>query len=383
MSNVDQVSELLELARDKSVEARMRLVDMVGDVFSERAVALTERESALMTDILEKLIGEFETSVRRELARRLADKGPAPAELVTMLANDEIEVARPVLMQSRVLQDSDLIKIIENRGRQHQIAVALRQSVSAPVAQALAETEDGDVIAALLRNERAAIAEATQAYLLDQARTRDSYLEPLVDRRDLSPTIVRKLYLMVSAALRQRILSTYAVDTNELDDLLEGIATGSDEEAPSHKSSLEPDDPAWRLAQRISEEKGIDAALLVRTLRRGELPLFEALFGTWAGLKPPRLQHVLYETGGRGLAAACKALDVDKATFAPIYLLSRKGRGGEQAVDPSEVHKVMAFFDRLPQNAASEELRHWRRDPGYLDAIDALEVERRVGAGSA
>ena len=382
MTESRQVRDLLEMARDKSVGARMRLVDKIGDIFSERETVLSERERALMTDILEKLIRDFEMTVRRELARRLADKPAAPTDLVSMLANDAIEVAQPVLMQSRVLQDRHLIEVIQNRSRQHQIAIAMRRSVSEPVADALVGTDDDEVIATLLHNETAALSEATKAYLVDAARHRDSFLDPLVARRDLTPQLARKLCLMVSAALRKRILAIYDIDQNELDDVLEDVATGADTSVEAPHARPRQDAPAWQLAERMAAAHPVDGRLLVRVLRQGEVSLFEALFGVLAQIHPPRLQHVLYETGGRGLAAACKALEIDKASFTPIYLLSRKGKDGDQTVNPAELHRVTRFFDTLDVSAAREALRHWQRDPAYLEAIDAIEEDTgHDGAG--
>ena len=375
MTESQQVRDLLDMARDKSVGARMRLVDKIGDVFSERETVLSERERALMTDILEKLIRDFEMTVRRELARRLADKPAAPSDLVAMLANDAIEVAQPVLMQSRVLHDRHLIEVIQNRSRQHQIAVAMRRSVSEPVADALVGTDDDEVIATLLKNETAAISEATKAYLVDVARHRDGFLDPLVARRDLTPELARKLCLTVSAALRKRILATYDIDVNELDDVMEEVATRADGSLQASHARPRRDAPAWQLAERMAAAYPVDGRLLVKVLRQGEVPLFEALFGVLAQIHPPRLQHVLYETGGKGLAAACKALEIDKASFTPIYLLSRKGKDGDQTVDPGELHRVTRFFDTLEVSAAREALRHWQRDTAYLEAIDAIEED--------
>lgn len=378
MSNSEHVRELLELAHDKSIEARLRLVNMIGDIFSEREQVLTERERVLMTEILEKLINDFEMTLRHELAKRLADKPAVPQALVTMLANDEIEVARPILMQSKVLQDQELIRIIRNRTRQHQLAIAMRREVSEPVADALVDTGDEDVITTLLQNDSARISEATMAYLVEQSRTLDTFQEPLVARRDLDPKLARKLYLTVSVTLRHRILEQYEIEVNALDDLLETVwqdlAQAEQERGP---------DAAWVLAESISAEREIDAPLIIKVLRRGEIALFEALFGEVSGIRPPRLQHVLYETGGKGLAIACKALDIEKANFAPIFLLSRKGRGGEQVVDPREVSGVLQFFDNIARDAAHEVLRAWQRDDEYLSAIESIEEDLRVRAKSA
>ncbi|WP_156092431.1 DUF2336 domain-containing protein [Rhodovibrio salinarum] len=378
MAQPDHVADLLELARDRSLAARQTLVDMIGDLFCERSSVLSERERALMTEILEKLVGGFETDVRRQLADRLADKPAAPPGLLDVLANDEIEVARPVLMRSRVLREADLIAVVRNRTRQHQLAVAMRQEVSAPVADALVGTGDSGVIEALLRNESAQISQATMDYLVEQAQTVDSFQEPLVWRGDLAPALAQRLYWFVSAALRERLLARFDIQPNALDDALEAATQVLTDTVETH-----PDQPtaAQKLARHIAQTHGIDQALLLKTLRAGEIPLFEALFAELSGIRPPRLQHVLYETGGKGLAIVCKALDIDKATFTPIYLLSRKGESGAQVVNPKALSSVMSFFTRVRMADAQEVLRSWQRDHRYQDALLTLAEDLCVDSG--
>ena len=85
-------------------------------------------------------------------------------------------------------------------------------------------------------------------------------------------------------------------------------------------------------------------------------------------------------TGGKGLAVVCKALDIDKGTFTPIYLLSRRGESGEQVVDPKALSAVMTFFAGVRPADAREVLRSWQRDNAYQEAILALAEDRRVDA---
>jgi uncharacterized protein (DUF2336 family) len=280
-------------------------------------------------------------------------------------------------MHSQVLRDRELIQVVRNRSRQHQLAVAVRRDVSPPVADALVESGDENVISALLNNTNARIAEATLTYLVDQARSVDTFQEPLIARTDLAPDMARKLYWFVSAALRTRILQRFDIHPSQLDDALEAAARELGGAAPP----AERRSPAADLAARIAEERGIDAALLLKVLRHGEVPLFEALFGELSGIRPPRLQHVLYETGGKGLAVACRALDIARADFSPLYLLSRKGRDGGTVVDPRELAAVMTFFGKVKPTAAREVLRSWQRDHAYQDAIDAIAESPHVDAG--
>ena len=49
------------------------------------------------------------------LAERLSEVPDAPEDVVLMLAHDEIEVACPLLIQSVVLRDAELIEIIQRQ----------------------------------------------------------------------------------------------------------------------------------------------------------------------------------------------------------------------------------------------------------------------------
>jgi uncharacterized protein (DUF2336 family) len=366
---------LLKLAQDRSIEGRKRLIGSISDVFSEHSAEMTEREHALMNEILRKLVREFEMSVRKELAERLAAKENAPHELIVTLANDEIEVARPILLESTVLRTPELIEIIQNRTREHQMAIAMRRSVDEVVSDALVETGDADVITTLLQNQNAQITEAALIYLVDEARRVDSYQEPLVRRNELPEKLARKMFLWVSAALRHHILEHFDIDPGELDDELEGAAIAPAPrggEAAREKHVV----PAQKLAQRLAMNDQITPDILVQSLRRGEIALFEAIFCQISGLTSPRLQRVLYEPSGKDLAICCRAREIGRSHFSVLYLLTRKGQAGSAVADPREVAKVMSYFDRVEIAAARTVLRQWQRNPEYLEAIEEVEEQR-------
>ncbi len=101
----------------------------------------------------------------------------------------------------------------------------MRRALSEPVSDALVETGDTNVIKTLLENQDAQISQATMTYLAEESQRLDTYQEPLLNRRDLSPDLAKRMYLWVSAALRQHILEHFDVKASELDDKLEGLAT--------------------------------------------------------------------------------------------------------------------------------------------------------------
>ncbi|MGO1119392.1 DUF2336 domain-containing protein [Rhodovibrionaceae bacterium A322] len=366
----DDLTLLLQLARDKSVAGRKTLVSTISDLFSASETRLSDRERALMNDILTKLIRDFEMRVRRELSEKLASWSQAPKDLILMLANDEIEVARPILLISDVLQDADLIEVIHHRTTQHQLAISMRQELSETVTDALVEAGNVDVIRTLLDNPNSRLSEATMEYLVEESRRVDSYQEPLIQRDELSPVLARRLCLWVGAALRSYLLEHFDLDPTELDDVIEEVTKST---APPSDQEEENPSGSVRLARQIADEGKLTPELLVQVLRQGEIALFEALLAEMSLLRLRLVQRIIYEPGGEGLVIACRGLGIAKPIFTSIFLMSRKGRPGDQRVDPGELSRVLNLFDRVKTDAAQSVLKRWQRDPEYLNAVRQIE----------
>ena len=363
----EDLDYLYKLARTKTVSGRRALIATIGDLFFSQNQVLTDRERVLMSEILRNLVSEVEVSVRRALADRLAALADAPHDLVLVLANDEIEVAHPLLLQSEVLQDIELIEIIRNRTLEHQLAIAMRKSLSQQVADALVETQNVDVIKTLLENQSAQISRATMEYLVEQSQRVDTYQNPLLRRPELDPLLAKRMYWWVSAALRRHILDHFDIDPIELDlameDVVDGLSTVTG--ATEQKST--------ELAERLSSQGAINPTLLVQALREGEIPLFVACFAKYTGIRPKLVQRLLFEDGGEGLAIACKARNIEKSIFAWIYLLSRKARSTEMVPGGSDTARLMALYDRIKPTAANILVKKWQRNPEFLKAIWQVE----------
>jgi uncharacterized protein (DUF2336 family) len=365
----DDLEALYKLARDKSAAGRKALVNAVSDLFFNNKDVLTDREKALMTDILRQIIHDVEMSVRRELAERLADARQAPHDLIIALANDEIEVAHPLLIQSDILHDFDLVEIIHHRTLEHQLAIAMRKTLTESVTDALVEAGNEDVVAKMIENPNARISKSTMEYLVDQSKRVDTYQNPLLKRPDLEPELAKKMYWWVSAALRQHIVKNFKVDTMELDETLESTVKN----VIDRHGSAEASKPA-KLADRLAEEGNATPRMLVQVLRQGEVPLFEAMFAKMSGLRPRLLRRMLFEPGGEALAILCKAVGIDKTDFASIFMLSRKARNNERVTNPQELKRILDLFDRIQPDAADRMLKKWQRDSNFLNAIRVIET---------
>jgi uncharacterized protein (DUF2336 family) len=375
-------NDLIGLARDKSVEGRTRLVQIVGDLFFDTDTVLRDAERNIMSDILRQLIHDVEMKVRQQLAERMASEINAPRDLISALANDQIEVAHPILTQSTILQDIELIEIVEHRTFGHQLAIAMRESVSEAVSEALIGTGNVDVIKTLLENENADISGKAMEYLVEQSEKIDDIQVPLINRGDLGPDLAKRMYWWVSAALRKHIVEHYRIDEAELDDKIQDTIhdiLGGDGSGPGMIDST-PLRKSQELAEKLQKAQAITQQLLIQTLRQGEVILFEDLLSQRTGLRTNLIRRFVFEPGGEGLAIACRAVDISKADFASIFLLSRSARPGDKVVDPNEVSRVLNFFDRIKTDTALKVVKRWQFDPNFLFAMKQVNTEQRRAA---
>jgi uncharacterized protein (DUF2336 family) len=365
MTEIDSTdgNYLLMLARDKSVASRRSLIATISDLFFSPTEVLSERERELMTGILRQLVHDLEVSVRRTLAERLAREPNAPHELVVTLAHDDIDVAFPILVESEVLQDMELIEVIRNRTLEHQLAIALRKSLSEVVTDALVGTDSTDVIARLLDNPQAKISQKTMEYLVEQSQRVDVYQNPLLHRPDLNPALAQRMFWWVSAALRSFILNHFKIDTAVLDASMEE----SVHDLTRMPLSVTP--KAMELAQQLADTQTTTPDLMVNSLRRGEVPLFIAMFSKYTGVRSVLVYRFVFEPGGEGLCVACRGAGIDRKTFIAIYRLSRKARIHEEPDSPETISDVLSLYDRLDAVEATAILNRWQRDAEFLRAI--------------
>ncbi len=363
------VKALLELAKSKRSSDREVLFGNITDLFLTGDARLTDRERALMASILQKLISDIEMELRRTLAARLAEDPEAPAELISILANDEIEIAQPILLRSKVLQDPELIRIIKYRGCEHRLAISLRSPLSVEVSGAILETGDEDVIESLLKNRDAELSRRAMEYLVAESERVDRFQEPLLKRHDLPPELAIRMYWWISAALRQYMVRTYKMSEISVDTLIEEATTSIIRALPSEAQS--GNRITTSLIDQLSQKNELTPLLLIKFLRSGRISAFILGLSHLANLDGQMVRQIVFEAGGESLAITCRAVGWNRTDFGDAYMLSRKFQGTPQ-MSPAALDETMKFFDDVSEASARSILHFWRRDPHFARAIDEV-----------
>lgn len=339
-----RAKDLLALARDPSAAARTALISSLYEL-SGAGADLPAGERAMAVEIVLEIVKRADTRVRQQLAEQVARDAAAPKVLALALAHDQISVAFPVLLESPVFDDADLIAIMREHHPEYQLAALQREKVSAAVSAAVVESRDTRSMRWLTENPGSEIPRRAMEVLIEAAYAEPELQKPLIDRSDLPADLAAKLYAFVTPELRQRMVERHRVDM---------IAAST----VAQNRAVEPrgGEPAPRPAEP-SGPPTID--LLVRTARGGRIGEFEELFARFGGVPLAIARQMLAAPLAEGLAAALKAHGVDKGTFATIFILSRKARDFGP-MSSAMLARATDAFDRLKTDDAKKRLADWQ-----------------------
>src|SRR5258707_4840964 len=167
---MSDMGRLAQLAVNPQGTSREEIYLAVASLYRIQGTGLNERERALMHEILRRLTRDVEMAIRSARAERLADDPTAPHDLILLLADDKIEVARPLLLRSPLLTDADFLGLLAQAGQEHHETVASRDHIGEPVTDLLAKSEAEPVLMALVRNATAKISSLAFEALVEKSR---------------------------------------------------------------------------------------------------------------------------------------------------------------------------------------------------------------------
>ena len=131
--------------------------------------------------------------VRRALADNFASAADAPRSLISALANDQSDIAAPVLSRSPILSEAELVDCAAIGDAFAQSAIALRARVPVSVAAALAEVGAREAAISLAVNPGAELAEFSMRRMIERFGDDGEMREALLSRPWLPATIRSQL----------------------------------------------------------------------------------------------------------------------------------------------------------------------------------------------
>jgi uncharacterized protein (DUF2336 family) len=346
-ADLTSVEQLVGLAADPRNTHHSEIYLAVASLYRVQGPHLTDRERTLMREILQRLTHDVEMAIRISLAERLADDPDAPLDLILLLADDVIEVARPVILRSRRLSDQDIIDLFAGADVLRQTACAERPGIAEPVTEAIARSDAEPVLVALVRNATARIATATFETLVEKSRRIAALQTPLSQREDLPVPLANRMCEWVSEALKTYIVQSRNLEPAKIEAKVNEAANAVVSPRPAGTV-----DSGNKLIEKLASAGQLKAGFLLRVLQQGQTDLFDLAFAKLLNVDLQKFRAVFYRKGPRPVALACRAVGIDRCVFLTVYTLSRQARSINPILSPDERAEIEAVFGTFARNEA-------------------------------
>lgn len=187
-----------------SLARRSELIRSVSTLLAMTSERCSPEQIDIYDSVLFKLADMVEEEARAAAAEKIAPLRRAPEHTIRKLAQDKIAVARPILQQSPVLNDLDLIELIAH-SRDHMEAVAGRAMLSERVTDRLVESGDDAVHARVAGNHGALISPRGFDRLLERASELPDVAEHLAARLDTPERVIRRLTKQAAGTVARKL----------------------------------------------------------------------------------------------------------------------------------------------------------------------------------
>ncbi len=304
--------DVARLLSEPSPDLRAELAGKVASDLS--GPELTAAEVKLAQEIVRVLARDVEEKVRAALSRGLRHCANLPRDVARKLAEDIEFVALPVLTDSLVLTDDDLIEIVRHGSSLKQEAIASRPELTESVSDVLISVGAEPAVVVLMGNNTAEIAEDSFNRAVTRFADSDRVKQAMVFRDKLPVTVSERLVSLVSKAFQAHLVKVHALAPATAAD----IVLRSREQAIMHLSVGASDEDLRQMVAQMQRNGRLTPSLVLRALCTGDIGFFEAAMAAKSDVPLDNAQILIHEPSRRGLGALYRKADMPAALFGAV-----------------------------------------------------------------
>jgi uncharacterized protein (DUF2336 family) len=202
------LTELEASLAERPSSQRFTILRKLTDLFLAGDESFSDDAMDVFDELMGRLIEQIERQALIELSRRLAPAQRAPVKVIGRLSrDDDVEIAGPVLEQSSVLTDQDLVQIAKTKSQAHLYAIAGRTRISEPVTEILVDRGDSKVAAKVAANEGARFSRWTFSKAVVRAEEDQSLALAISNRIDLPTDLLDQLVRKATKVVQLRLMA--------------------------------------------------------------------------------------------------------------------------------------------------------------------------------
>jgi uncharacterized protein (DUF2336 family) len=294
------INAFLQWAETAKSSDRARAADALGRAFLTSDMQQDERNAAIMA--MTFLLDDPAPNVRLSLARVLTHSLEAPRAIILSLAEDQSEISGTVILNSPVLDDSDLVDLSSRGTTETRIFIASRRTVSRAVSAAIAEIGGVAEVQTLLENPGANFSRVTLFKIAERLGDRHEIRNLLVERTDLPAAGRLALIEKVSQALVGFQLAQEVVGARRI----ERIARQAFDSASVAMAGEATKAEIPELVEHLCQAGALTPAFLMHALCTGKVDFFAHAIVLLSGLDEKRVRSILVDGGTLAIAALYK-----------------------------------------------------------------------------
>ncbi len=316
---------------------------------------LTDDEREHAATIMNIMAQDAAVLVRRALAVALKNSTKLPHEIATKLAKDVESIALPVILNSPMLTDHDLVEIVRASPPAKQIAVASRETLSTTVTGAIAEYAVSAAVERALANDNALFDEDGFEKTLERFSGVSGVTAAMVHRNELPVSVAEKLLTVVTGELFDHLVNNHELPPQIAIDL----AMGARERATLdivEQAARQKDLP--RFVQQLNLNGRLSPSLLMRGLCLGHIEFVEYALAELAGVSHQRMWLLMNDSGPLGLKAAFERAGLPprlfpsfRAAIEVYHSIEREGGSYDRIIFRKRMlERTLTLFQSIPKD---------------------------------
>ncbi|WP_428687011.1 DUF2336 domain-containing protein [Roseibium sp.] len=306
------IDDLLTLAQDSTPEKRHQLVEHVTDLFVNGANSYQTEEITLFNTVLERMLPTMEAEQKKTVSEQLAPIDSTSKQVAMTLAREEIDIARPMLTTSNVLDTEDILQLAKTMGQGHLLAISKRKHLETQVTDVLLERGESPVKQSVAANAGAEFSDWGSRLLIKLAERDEKIRDAMMERADISETDYEKLISQMPEQQQAKIRKLRTENENLVNELF-------------YKASKVV--AASKLERKATR---IDAKATLKEIRSGQRSLGKSitqfalsnnlfdicfLLAEVSGLEQKYITNVMVRYDATGVAVLCRAMGVEDQDY--------------------------------------------------------------------
>jgi len=292
-------------------------------------------------EVVTRLADEIEVAARAQLSERLAHFDQAPVNIIHKLAfDDAIEVAGPVLRDSKQLETYALVANACTKSQAHMLSISKRETLEERVTDELVKRGDQDVVNSVASNTGAKFSDFGFLNMVQRAEGDSILAEQLGLRKDIPRHVFQQLIAKATADVRKRLES-------ERPDMARQIQSSVTDLGGELQSKFGPVSRTHFVAKRVvttqHKSGNLNEASISTYARSHRLEEVTIGLSLLCALPNDVIERALFDKNRETLLILAKALNFSWATMMALLFLGAK----DHRITASELKRLETDYENL------------------------------------